>query len=217
MSNTNEQNVDRDWSFDINLSGLVAPTGRGSQLPEGYYKAVVDDMYVNPDKADRIIIKLIVADGPFKGTIRTTGLNKPKSAEDKVRYYWRGLAESAGYTPAQLDNGEISLSPRNFMKKTTHIHFVPKNPDEGDTSYDAIHFLAPQEWANQSSEFEARGAMEMVPSRPRQVTGGSNNTSGTGSTNGASRVVDPTPVASGGTIDKDTIMAKLRGTATPLN
>jgi hypothetical protein len=119
MSNTNEQNVDRDWSFDINLSGLVAPTGRGSQLPEGYYKAVVDDMYVNPDKADRIIIKLIVADGPFKGTIRTTGLNKPKSAEDKVRYYWRGLAESAGYTPAQLDNGEISLSPRNFMKKTT--------------------------------------------------------------------------------------------------
>ena len=221
-SNSNEQNVDRDWGFDINLAGLMAPTGRGSQLPEGYYKATVDDMYINPDKGDRIIIKLVMADGPFKGVIRTTGLNKPNSAEDKVRYYWRGLSESAGYTPAQLDAGEISLRPGTFLKKTVHIHFVPKDPDASD-SYDTVNFLAPQEWLNQSSEFEARGGVEMAPARTvRQVTSSSssssNSSNGNGNGNGnGSRVIEATPVASGGTVDKESLLAKLRGTANPLN
>ena len=36
------------------------------------------------------------------GVIRTDGLNKPKGAEDKVRHYWRGLAESIGEIPFVL-------------------------------------------------------------------------------------------------------------------
>jgi hypothetical protein len=106
----NDINVVREWDFEVNLSGLQAPTGGGKNLPEGFYKCLVSDMYVNPEKNNnRVVIKVTIAEGPFKGTVRTSGLNKPTGPDDNVRYYWRGLAESVGYDPAVLDKGQIGL------------------------------------------------------------------------------------------------------------
>ena len=155
---TNEINVQRDWDFSVNLSGLIAPTGKGGNvLPTGYYKVKLADLYVNPDRnANRVIIKLQVAEGPFTGTIRTTGFNKPSGAEDKVRYYWRGLAESAGYTPAQLDAGEIKLGLGTFQDKIAHVFFTAKDEENG-VKYEDIDFLPPMEWAQQMQNFEMSG------------------------------------------------------------
>ena len=114
-----EMNVQRDWDFSVNLSGLQAPTGKGgNMLPTGFYKVKLMDLYVNPDRnPNRVIIKVQVSEGPFSGAIRTTGFNRPTSNDDKVRYYWRGLAESAGYTPAQLDAGEVNLGINTFKDR----------------------------------------------------------------------------------------------------
>jgi len=158
---TEEINVQRDWDFDVNLSGLIAPTGKGGNLlPTGYYKVKLADLYVNPDRnANRIIIKVQVAEGAFTGTIRTTGFNKPTSDDDKVRYYWRGLAESAGYTPAQLDAGMIKLGLGTFKDRMAHILFTAKDEEAG-VQYEDIDFLPPMEWAQQMQNFEMTGGNE---------------------------------------------------------
>ena len=150
MPTEDEDKMVRDWDFDVNLSGLNAPTGR-SQLPEGYYEVLLADLFINPEKnSDRVVIKVTVNEGQFKGMKRVTGINRPKSEDDKVRYYWRGLAESAGYTPAQLDAGSVKLSPSSFKSKRAFIRYTPKN-DENE--YDKVSFLAPAEWAMQKQAF----------------------------------------------------------------
>lgn len=157
MSNQTEQNVDRDWEININLSGLTAPTGKGgSVLPEGYYKVKIVDMYVNPEKRTRVILKLSINDPEFVGMMRTTGMQIPTSLEDKVRYYWRGLAESAGYRPADLDNGELKLGPKSFIDREAHIRYTPKEEGNKEREYEQIDFLAPATWAQQKQAFSLR-------------------------------------------------------------
>ena len=167
-------NLDRSFSFATNVSGLQAPTG-GKDVPEGYYKTVIADMYINPEKnAGRIIIKLKVTEGPFAGSTRTTGLNKPKGAEDKVRYYWRGLLESCGYTPAQLDAGELSLSADTFMGRGCFIYYKPP-ASEGE--YDTLKFLPPSFWEVQAKEFVPSSSNEgkaAAKSAPVSISSGSN-------------------------------------------
>lgn len=150
----NAFNPDRDWSFEIDLTGVNAPTGQQDILiPEGYYTAVVTDAYINKEKsANRVIFKLTISDGPFTGTIRTTGLGIPSGPDDKVRYYWRGLAESAGYTSEQLDNGAVKFGVNVFKGRETHIRYTPPATEGG---FDSVSFLAPGEWANQKRAFDS--------------------------------------------------------------
>ena len=146
MSTDNKEiNVDRDWGLDINVSGLQAPTGART-LPSGYYKVEVSDMYKNPEgkNPDRIVIKLTLQ-GEYAGVVRTTGLNPPRDAEDNVRYYWRALAESVGFTPAQLDAGQVHLTPNSFVSKVAHIRFTKKDPENGQ-QYEDIEFLSEAVW-----------------------------------------------------------------------
>jgi hypothetical protein len=158
---TEEINVNRDWNVDVNLSGLNAPTGaKNMEVPEGFFKAKITDMYVNPERnPNRVVIKMQISEGPFAGTIRTDGLNIPKSDEDKVRYYWRGLAESSGYTPAQLDNGSIQLGRGTFIDRIVHIHFTPKAVT-GD--YEQIDYLPPSEWSQQRQVFDATNRTDIA-------------------------------------------------------
>lgn len=164
-----EDKMNRDWEFDINMAGISAPTGKGSvELPEGFYEVNMHDIYINPEKSERVIIKVMISEGPFKGVIRTTGLGKPKSAEDKVRYYWRALAESSGYTPSQLDSGAVRLSPSAFKGRKAFIRYTPR-PDE--KSYEQIDFLAPTEWTSQKTMF-TQGAVTSTASNTATSTGG---------------------------------------------
>jgi len=154
-------NLDRDWSATLNVSGINAPAGgnKNLELPEGYYKAAVSDMYINHERnSNRVIIKLTVTEGPFAGVVRTTGLGLPKDDRDNVRYYWRGLSESVGYTPAQLDAGSINIDRTTYVDREAHIHFVPKS--ETENGYEKIDFLAPAEWSQQNQMFMAREKIE---------------------------------------------------------
>jgi hypothetical protein len=156
-----EPNLDRNWGFNINMAGLQAPTGQGSALvPEGYYKGLVTDMYINADKnTGRVIIKLSLVDaGPYTGAVRTDGLNIPKDANDNVRYYWRGLAEAAGYTPAQLDAGEITIGVTAFKGKQVFFKYTPKEEGNLERQYEQVTYLAPAEWAQQKAGFDAQPA-----------------------------------------------------------
>lgn len=159
--NEEQNDVNYDWDFDANLSGIQAPTGKGgTTVPDGFYKVLVQDMYTRDEKPNRVIIKAVIAEGQFKGTVRTDGLNKPRSADDNVRYYWRALAESVGFTPAALDAGEVRFGPASFKGKIAYVHYVPgdKSAQKGSNeSYDRMIWLAPSEWSEQRKSFEANG------------------------------------------------------------
>jgi len=192
MSDLKEEiNVNRDWSLNVNLSGLNAPTGQKNlEVPEGYYKAKVTDMYVNPEKnPNRVVLKLTINEGPFSGTVRTDGMSIPKSEDDKVRYYWRGLAESAGYTPAMLDGGSIALGRDTFINRDVSIYFAPK--EKSADGYERITYLAPAEWELQRRGFMAKQGMtpggegkgaDVKPAVLGGVGGGSSSSNGTGGT-----------------------------------
>lgn len=151
MDQTVNPNANPNWAFQVNLSGLRAPTGAAAQLPEGYYKATITDAYTLNDKPGRVIIKTTISEGEFTGTVRTTGLGVPKSAQDGVRYYWRGLLESAGYTPAQIDAGEVGMNRALLVGKTVTVHYVPGDKEAG--IYEELSFLPLAAWEAKAAAF----------------------------------------------------------------
>ena len=157
MDQNQNNNSNPNWGFSVNLAGLRAPTGAAKILPEGYYKATLTDAYVNTEKPGRVIFKLTVSDGEFVGTVRTTGLNQPKSPTDNVRYYWRGMLESAGYTPAQIDAGEVGMNRALLVDRTVYFHYVPGDKDAG--IYEEVNFLPPSDWTMKASSFAKAAAM----------------------------------------------------------
>lgn len=188
----NEQDtMDRSWNFNLNVSGVAAPTGSTNmEVTEGYYKVVISDSYVNPERnSKRVIFKMTISEGPFTGVIRTTGMKSPDGAEDNVRYYWRGLLESCGYGATELDSGELSIAPDTFINRTSHIYFAPKG--HNGSQWEEVKFLAPVAWTNKKEAFEARAAAAPV-GETGSVLGG----------NGAG-----SPVV--GTTSKSDVLAKL--------
>lgn len=186
MDNTAQNdNMDRSWIFPVNLSGLQAPTGKSAIfLPEGYYIGRIKDMYINKEKnPGRVIIKLEVTEGEFAGVIRTDGLNTPTTGEDKVRYYWRGLAEACGYTSAQLDAGQVQLGPSVFVGKPVTFRYTPKEEGKPDREFEDILYLAQAEWVQQRQLFVAAAGQRAaaspvtaaVPAQaPTVIIGGTN-------------------------------------------
>lgn len=184
MSSENNS-VDRNFTFSLNVSGISAANGNPT-MTEGYYTATITDAFVDTSRnASRVQFKLTVSDGPLKGVVRTDGLNIPKSADDKVRYYWRALCESAGFTSAQLDNGEVSIGPDTFKGKDVYIHYIPKGSPNNSTEYDRVVYLNQTDW-------KARAAAANPAS------------AGNGSALGAANAAAPQAAASG-----NAVMAKL--------
>jgi hypothetical protein len=206
-----EINVLRDWDFSINLSGLVAPTGATGKLPKGYYTVTITDMYVNPEKPNRVVIKAEVADGPHKGVVRTDGLSIPQSPEDKVRYYWRGLAESVGYTPAQLDAGAVQLGINTFKGRKGHIHFMPRAADGGEGEFEKVTWLAPAEWTRQKQTHEAPPPAGSALGGAQTLGGGAQTLGGGAQTlgGGAQTLGGGAPPAGGDNTTKAALLAQL--------
>lgn len=164
-----QDNNNRSWSFDINMAGLTPTTGL-RMLAEGYYKGKITDMYISPEKPDRVQIKVTVSEGEFQGMVRTTGMNIPKSDEDKVRRAWRALAESCGYSPADLDKGTIKLNPTTFLNRESFFFYSPKAEDGGRDAYETLNFLAPAEWNRQKSVYVPRVAQPAVAKKTEVTT-----------------------------------------------
>jgi hypothetical protein len=99
------------------------------------------------------------------------------------------MAESAGYSPAELDAGEIELGPQAFAGRTVFIHFVPKDI-EGGVQYEKVDYLSPTEWNQQKQVFDAQPAA--TPTGP------------TGSVLGAGN-----GISQGGTTTKSAVLNKL--------
>lgn len=154
-----------DWNFNINLAG-VAPAGAGARnLPTGYYsgKIVEADGTVASSGRPQVKFRVEITDPEFAGIVRTTWLGVPQSPDDNVRYYWRALFESAGYTAAQIEAGTINASPALFVERAVTVHFTAGDKDAG--TRDELKFLAPNAWAQgkKSEKVVTQGATVQGP------------------------------------------------------
>jgi hypothetical protein len=199
--NNNNQNA--NWNFDVNLSGLRAATGGGPSLVEGYYKANITDAYTLTDKPGRVIMKLTISEGEYTGTVRTTGLGIPKSEQDGVRYYWRAVLESAGYTPAQIDAGAVGMNRNLLVGKSVTVYYKPGDKDAG--IYEELNFLPPAEFAKRSASFT--GAQAAVS---QQAVGSALGAALGGGLGGATPTVQVAPPSNGiGGVGVNDLMAAL--------
>lgn len=136
-----------DWSFDMNLAG-VTPAGVGSrELPTGFYTAKVIEAEAETSQNGRpqVKIRVEITDADFAGIPRTTRIGIPQSADDKVRYFWRSLLESVGYTPAQIDAGAVKMSAKLLTDRECFVHYTQGDKDAG--VYDNLRFLTPATFA----------------------------------------------------------------------
>ena len=168
MADNNNNN--NNWSFGVNLAGVRAATGLNTTVPEGFYKGICTDVYVSADKPGRVVFKLTISEGDCVGSTRTTGLNMPKSATDNVRYYWRAAMEAAGYTPAQLDSGELELSRSMFVDRQMLFFFRPGDKEAG--IYEELNFIPPAEWAQRAASFVPSAPAAAEPRRTRSEGAG---------------------------------------------
>lgn len=166
-----ESKLNADFSFTVNVAGIKAAVG-GGPLHEGYYKGVVQEVGTLANKPNRIALKLKIVSEGAQGAVRTGFINVPKSKEDNSSTFFRAALESAGYTPNELDKGEIKLTASAFKGREMVFHFVPENPEAG-YQYENLNFLPPAEWAQRAASFVPGSGVQGVPyKKDRDAAGG---------------------------------------------
>ena len=164
-----DTNSNPNFSFSTNLSGIRAASGGGTKLAEGYYEGTVTDAFGTTSRNGRpqVAVKVTLS-GKADGIIRTSWIGVPTSPEDRVRYVWRAVFESLGYTPAQIDQGDVSVSRDVLVGHACMgIYYRPGDKDMG--IYEEMKFLAPNDWKAQKAQFEAA---QSAPGSALGATGG---------------------------------------------
>lgn len=151
-------NSDPNFNFNVNLAGIRAASGGGMKLIEGFYTGIVTDAFGTTSRNGRaqVAIKVTIQDEGFAGIVRTSWLGIPKGPEDGVRYYWRAALESMGYTPAQIDAGDIGISRDVLVNRPCAFYYKPGDKDMG--VYEELKFLSPSDFAMQKKQFEAQAS-----------------------------------------------------------
>jgi hypothetical protein len=155
--------MDPTWAFAIDLTG-VKPASGARDVPTGYYKGTVTDAgkTVASTGREQVTFKVSITDpAEFGGVIRTTRINVPTGDNDNVKFYWRALLESIGYTPAQIDQGTVKMSRELVINREACFHYKAGDRDAG--VYDETTFLAPADWASRKRADEATGSRAAGP------------------------------------------------------
>jgi len=149
--------LNRDWSSNFNLAGVVAASGESKNdiiAPEGFYTGVIEDNYIDTDKnPNRIAFRIVINDGKFKGSTCWGSIMKIGSTEYDNSKYWRALYESMGFQAAHLDNGAFDMAGSSFNGRTTCFYWKPGDRDNGVWS--DLKFLAPMNWKAKKQAFDA--------------------------------------------------------------
>ena len=90
--------------------------------------------------------------------MRTTRLNVPTTADDKVRHFWRAFLEGVGFTAAQIDGaGDIAINRAMFVGKECFVHYVEGDKDAG--VWDQTNVIGPTAWKVAKAADKAAGAV----------------------------------------------------------
>lgn len=134
------------WSKTMNVAGagIRGVPGAGFTEPTtgGY---VVKILKTEPHEKDGVVSSIrfstTIDSGDFAGTeIRVfIGLDETKGGN---RTSWRTALLSAGYTPAQIDTGDLELGPDTFEGRAAYIYYKAKDVNDPSSQSDR-RFITP--------------------------------------------------------------------------
>lgn len=112
------------WSMNFSLKGKIAG-GQPPKLKSGTYKGKITK--AEQRESNRIMFVIEVIEDPEEaGNTAVTSLAIPKTAEDKVLMYWRGLAESCGYSREEIEE-RSGWTQEDFKDKVCMFKYEAKS------------------------------------------------------------------------------------------
>ena len=143
-----------NWSFNFDLRDVTAPSKKAIVAPEGYYKGTIVSATIDTDhNKDRVKFVVRVSEGEYSGAICKDSMMLPGSTQKDNRVYWRGLFESMGVNPDQLNKQAVNITDAGsiFEGKAVSIYFKPGNRELG--TWNKLLFLNPTVWEMEKKFF----------------------------------------------------------------
>ena len=143
-----------NWSFNFDLKDVTAPSKKTVIAPEGYYRGSILSATIDTDhNKDRVKFVVRVSEGEYAGATCKDSMMLPGTTQKDNRVYWRGLFESMGVNPDQLNKQAVNIKDAGsiFVGKTVTFYFKPGNRELG--TWNKLLFLNPQVWEMEKQFF----------------------------------------------------------------
>lgn len=145
---------EQTWSKTINVAGAgVRGPGTGFQEPPtGAYKVKI--IKTLPYEKDGVVASVRfdtqITEGDHAGTeLRVfIGLDTDKAGN---RTSWRTAMLSCGYTPGQIDAGDVNIGPSTFEGRDGFCYFKARDPN-GATSQSDRRFITEEAYSSLMGE-----------------------------------------------------------------
>tara|TARA_R110002060_G_scaffold30712_2_gene41240 strand:+ start:1185 stop:1733 length:549 start_codon:yes stop_codon:yes gene_type:complete len=148
------------FDFSVNFEGLETAA---THVTTGFYHGKVKEMEAETAKSGtRIRFQIELQDEGVRGAVRSTRISIPRSADDKVLYFWRDAFLSCGYAANALESGEHSINPATFVGQDCFVKYVAGDPDLGQ--YDKLQFLSERKWNYLSTKETAADSTDSADS-----------------------------------------------------
>lgn len=135
-----------NWTLKANFAGVAERNvGGGYREPEtGAYKVTITGTEQN-EKEGRSSVKFqtVIKGGDFDGVETRLFLGTDLSKQGNLRS-WKTAMLSVGYTPAQIEAGEVEFDSSTFEGKTAYIYYKAKDPNDA-TSQSDRQFITPEQ------------------------------------------------------------------------
>lgn len=135
------------FSISVNLTGAGERKGPGGAEPvTGAYKVVLAEPtpHVKQGEAEAgsILFKATIADGgEHDGYVANIYLGLDMS-KDGNRRGWRTALLSSGYSAAEIDGGDINLTPELFTGREAFIYYKARDPNDRASQSDKYFVTA---------------------------------------------------------------------------
>lgn len=150
-----ENNVEQNWSLNINVAGVQARQGVGGGYVEpvtGAYRVKITEavLYKKDDGKSSVRFQTVFADGEFAGAEQRLYIGTDTTKTGNLRS-WKTALLSAGYTSAQVETGAVDISGENFVGREAFVYYKAKDAND-PTSQPDRQFITPEAFASFNGE-----------------------------------------------------------------
>lgn len=146
-----ENNVEQNWSLNLNVAGVQARQGVGGGYVEpvtGAYRVKITEavLYKKDDGKSSIRFQTVFSEGEFAGAEQRIYIGTDLSKQGNLRS-WKTALLSAGYTAAQIETGAVDISGENFVGREAFVYYKAKDAND-PTSQPDRQFITPEAFAS---------------------------------------------------------------------
>lgn len=165
------------FSLTVNLTGAGAkrgPGGSGEPTVSNAYKVIINSVKGHAKKdsdgsVTSVEFKAALVDGDFAGYVAQMYIGLDTTKEGNRRS-WRTALLSAGYTEAEVDGGEITLTPETFEGREAWIFYQARDLNDKGSQSDK-YFITP----DGAEKILERGVPELAPKQRTEAAVATSN------------------------------------------